>query len=67
MCNHDITVSKAVYLFQSKKDGNDQETIQSRTTPDPGYQNTINTTKRTKRSALSQQVTTRQQRTDAKA
>ena len=38
MCNHDITVSKAVYLFQNKKDGNDQETIQSTTTPDPGYQ-----------------------------
>ena len=37
MCNHDITVSKAVYLFQSKKDGKAQEKIHSSTTPDPGY------------------------------
>ena len=37
MCNNDITVSKALYLFQSKKDGKDQETIQSSITPDPGY------------------------------
>ena len=26
------------WLIQSKKDGNDQESIQSSTTPDPGYQ-----------------------------
>ena len=26
------------WLLQSKKDGNDQESIQSSTTPDPGYQ-----------------------------
>ena len=26
------------WIIQSKKDGNDQESIQSSTTPDPGYQ-----------------------------
>ena len=26
------------WLMQSRKDGKDQESIQSRTTPDPGYQ-----------------------------
>ena len=27
-----------VHIFLSKKDGKDQESIQSSTTPDPGYQ-----------------------------
>ena len=30
------------WLIQSKKDGNDQESIQSSTTPDPGYQSESN-------------------------
>ena len=53
--------------YESKKGGKDQESIQSSTTPDPGYQmvkyQPHNSTPQTraKRSALSQQVTTRQQ------
>ena len=53
---------------QSKKEGKDQESIQSSTGPDPGYQwesnkLTIRHHKREPRGqlALSQQVTTRQQ------
>ena len=50
---------------QSKKDGKDQESIQSSTRPDPRYQwESDNITSRDKRSALSQQVTTRHQQTD---
>ena len=54
----------------SKKADKDQESIKSRTTPDPGYQwESDNVTNRhhkreQKRSALSQQVTTRHQQTD---
>ena len=57
--------------WQSKKEGKYQESIQSSTTSDPGYQwesdnVTINTTnERAKRSALSKQETTRHQQTDA--
>ena len=48
--------------IESKKEGKDQELIQSRTTPDPGYivpMGSDNKTSQTraKRSALSQQVT----------
>ena len=32
-----VTVSHKEGSLQSKKDGKDQETIQSSTTPDPGY------------------------------
>ena len=32
------TVSYEIYDDESKKKGNDQESIQSSTTPDPGYQ-----------------------------
>ena len=52
-------------MIQSKKEGKDQESIQSSTTPDPGYQCHNKTSQtRAKRSALSQQVTTRYQQTD---
>ena len=59
--------------YKSKKGDKDQELIQSSTTPDPKYHTEqwqkYNWTSQTiaKRSALSQQVTTRQQRTDANA
>ena len=46
-----------------RKGGQDQESIQSSTTPDPEYHNKTSQT-RAKRSALSQQVATRQQWTD---
>ena len=52
---------------QSKKEGKDQELIRSSTTPDPGYQwesENVTSQTRAKRSALSQQVTTRHQQTD---
>ena len=57
------------HLLQSKKEGKDQESIQSSTTPDPGYNGKVTTsqldiTNKAKRSALSQQVTTRHQQTD---
>ena len=53
------------FYFKSKKEGKDQESIQSSTTPDPGYQwESDNVTTRAKRSALSQQMTTRYQQTD---
>ena len=32
------TASRAINLFESKKEGKDQESIQSSTTPDQGYQ-----------------------------
>ena len=57
--------------WQSKKEGKDQESIQSSTTPDPGYQwESDNVTikirnERAKRSALSKQETTMHQQTDA--
>ena len=55
-------------IIKVKKDGKDQETIQSSTTPHPGVTKIQNTSPtRAKRSSLSQQVTTRQQRTEAKA
>ena len=53
--------------YESKKGGKDQESIQSSTTPDPGYKmgmeqpHNLTPQTRSKRSALSQQVTTRQQ------
>ena len=55
--------------YQSKKEGKDQESIQSSTTPDPGYQwesdnAIIRHHKQEPRSVLSQQVTTRHQQTD---
>ena len=56
--------------IQRKEEGKDQESIQSSTTPDPEHhmgkrKNAGNITyKRAKRSALSQQVTTRLQGTD---
>ena len=54
---------------QSKKEGKDQESIQSHTTPYPGYQLesdnvTIRHHTREPRGQLSQQVTTRHQQTD---
>ena len=50
---------------QSKKEGKDQESIQSSTTPDPGYQWERDNVKiRAQRSALCQQVTARHQQTD---
>ena len=49
-------------LHKSKKEGKDQESIQSSTTPDPGYQWKSN--KLTIRHHK-WQVTTRQQQTDA--
>ena len=57
-------------INKSKKEGKDQESIQSSITPDPGYlsesdNDTIKTSQtRAKRSALSQQVTKRHQQTD---
>ena len=59
-------------FYQSKKGGKDQESIKSSTTADPGYhiesyKTQLKITKRAKMSALSQQVTKRQQWTDAKA
>ena len=49
-------------FIQSKKDSKDQESIQSSTTPVPGYQmGHLTSQTRAKRSALSLQVTTRQQ------
>ena len=33
-----MLLSSSADLFQSKKEGKDQESIQSSTTPDPGYQ-----------------------------
>ena len=59
--------------YESKKGGKDQESIQSSTTPDPGYlmgkEQPHNLTPQmiAKRSGLSQQVTTRQHWADAKA
>ena len=56
-----------------KKGAKDQESIHSSTTPDPGYhirkwqRHNYTSQTRAKRSARSQQVTTRQQWTDAKA
>ena len=57
-----------ILIEQSKKDGKDQESIQSSTTPDPWYQwesdnVTIRHHKREPRSALSQQVTIKHQQT----
>ena len=53
------------YHAKSKEDGKDQESIQSSTTPDPGYQwendNVINESQEV---SPSQQVTTRHQQTD---
>ena len=61
-------------MIGSKEEGNDQESIQSNTTPDPGHhmgkcqKHKKNIThKRAKRPALSQQVTTRLQETDKTA
>ena len=61
-------------LLPSKKRGKDQEeSMQSSTTPDPGYhmenqqKHILTPQTRSKTSVLFQQVTTRQQRTDAKA
>ena len=59
-----------IFIYKIKKEGKDQESIQSSTTPDPGYQwesgnVTIRQSQtRAKRSALSQQVATRHQQTD---
>ena len=53
--------------YESKKGGKYQKSIQSSTTPDPGYQmgkyqpHNLTPQTRAKRPALSQQVTTRQQ------
>ena len=60
-------------FYVSKNGGKDQESIQSSTTPDLGYhmgkwqKHNLTSQTRAKRSALSQQVTTRQQWTDTKA
>ena len=68
--NYLIAVSENVH---SKKDSKDQESIQSSTTPYPGYHKEkwqkLNKTSQTRanRLALSQQVTTGQQWTDTKA
>ena len=54
-----------LHVYKSKEEDKDQESIQSSTTPDPGYQWESNTSQtRAKRSALSQQVTTSHQKTD---
>ena len=57
-------MSMLIQNNQSKERCKDQELIQSSTTPDPGYQwesdkLTEDTPNRAKRSALSQQVTTK--------
>ena len=33
-----VGLQPTTFLYQSKKEGKDQESIQSSTTPDPGYQ-----------------------------
>ena len=38
VCQHSESNNIGDWLIQSKKDGKDQESIQSSTTPDPGYQ-----------------------------
>ena len=64
-----LVIDQAPKKHQCKKEGKDQELTQSSTTPDPGYQwesdnVTVTHHTRTKRSALSQQVTSRHQQTD---
>ena len=33
-----VVLQPTAFLYESKKEGKDQESIQSSTTPDPGYQ-----------------------------
>ena len=42
LCQHSESNNIGDWLIQSKKDGKDQESIQSSTTPDPGYQRESN-------------------------
>ena len=62
----EVTTAADNKLTQNKKEGKDQESIQSSTTPD--WKVTTSqldiTNTRAKRSALSQQVTTRHQQTE---